>query len=87
MQPLARFLRSKVGAGRDEVIIVQVPNDRRPGIVQHPLNHYSGFVLAARLSKSLSASFVSADVTWLCGQSAIFLLHSPILRYAPNCII
>src|SRR6202165_4992709 len=45
MQRFHRSLRTEVAAPRTQIIIVQVPNHRGPGIVKHPLNHTRRFVL------------------------------------------
>src|SRR5438477_150777 len=38
MQRFVGLLRTEIGAGRIEVIVVQVPVQRRPGVVEHPVN-------------------------------------------------
>ena len=45
MQRFHRSLRTEVAAPRTQIIIVQMPNHRGPGIVKHPLNHARRFVL------------------------------------------
>ena len=44
---LACFLGSKVAAARTEIIVVQVPDHRRPRVVEHPLNDAGRCVLVA----------------------------------------
>ena len=46
---LAGFLGSKITAGRDQIKVVQVPNQRGPGVVEHPLNHPGGGVFVAAI--------------------------------------
>src|SRR5260370_2419293 len=39
MTRLASFFRSEIPARRHEVVVVEVPDEGRPRVVQHPLNH------------------------------------------------
>ena len=45
------FLAAKYPASRIEVVVVEVPDHRGPGVVEHPLNHAGRgvFVLAVGL--------------------------------------
>ncbi len=45
IERLHRRLRAKISATRTQVIVVEMPDQRRPGVVQHPLNHSRGRVL------------------------------------------
>ena len=50
MQRLARLLRTVVAAAGTQVIVVQMPDHRRPRVVQHPLNHTGRRVLVASVA-------------------------------------
>src|SRR5215469_10828856 len=43
-------LRAEIAASGTKIKVVQVPNDRRPSIVKHPLNHAGRLVFVARVS-------------------------------------
>ena len=47
MHRLARLLRPVVAAARTQEVVVEVPDHRRPGVVEHPLDHAGGGVLVA----------------------------------------
>ena len=47
MHRFIRLLRAEVASGRTQVPVEQVPVDRRPRVVEHPLNHARRRVLVA----------------------------------------
>ena len=49
MDGLASLFRSKISAGRNKIVIVKMPDERRPGVVEHPLNYASRGVLVAAI--------------------------------------
>ncbi len=49
MDRLAGFFRTEISACRDEVVVVKMPDERWPSIVQHPLNHTRGRVFVPRV--------------------------------------
>ena len=50
MNGLASLLRSEIASGGNQVVVVKVPDERGPGVVQHPLNHAGGGVFVAAIS-------------------------------------
>ena len=50
MQRLHRDLRAKVAAAWTQIKVIQMPDHRGPGVVQHPLNHARGTVLIPTVS-------------------------------------
>src|SRR5216683_711289 len=49
MDRLAGFFRPEISARRHQIVIVEMPDQRRPRIVEHPLNHARGSVLIPRV--------------------------------------
>ena len=60
VQRLVGLLGAEVGSARPQIPVVQMPDHRGPGVVQHPLNHAGGSVLIASESLEHGAmTFVS----------------------------
>src|SRR5208282_3352080 len=43
------FLRAEITAGGDEVVVVEMPDHGRPGIIEHPLDHAGGNIFVAAI--------------------------------------
>src|SRR2546422_7422213 len=50
MDGLLGFFRPEISACRHKVVVVEMPDERRPSVVQHPLNHARGGVFVPRIS-------------------------------------
>ncbi len=47
MDELEGFLGAKISAGGTQIVIIEMPDQSGPSVVQHPLNDAGGFVLVA----------------------------------------
>src|SRR6185437_10110507 len=47
MQQFGGLFGAEIAAARLQIVVKQVPDDRGPSVVQHPLNHPGGVVLVA----------------------------------------
>src|SRR6202522_1167187 len=50
MQAFERVLCSEVSAGHAQFVVVEIPDKRRPAIVQHPYDYTGRLILIARIS-------------------------------------
>jgi len=44
------FLGGEISAAGDEIVVVKMPDERRPGVVEHPLNDAGGDIFFCAVS-------------------------------------